>query len=219
VPGKRYYNHSLGDIKMATKSEEQAQKSAYEVYIAPRPFSFELSGEMIGLLRQEFTPPIVVEKFAKEIAGKEPGQIDAIAKKVFGAYGENWMRKTLQLGEEYPDRTYEVLKESVDQTGEMKFPLILQRFIEIAYLGTQQFRILPIVENWSKRLVYKVKDCYTFKTEVAQCGQEVANMMPCRYACLGACKTALSGLDLDAAVNMEATMVKDGYCQFALNKV
>jgi hypothetical protein len=204
---------------MATKSEEQAQKSAYEVYIAPRPFSFELSSEMIGLLRQEFTPPIVVEKFAKEIIGKEPGQIDAIAKKVFGSYGENWMRKTLQLGEEYPDRTYEVLKESVDQTGEMKFPLILQRFIEIAYLGTQQFRILPIVENWSKRLVYKVKDCYTFKTEVAQCGQEVANMLPCRYACLGACKTALSGLDLDAAVNMEATMVKDGYCQFALTKV
>jgi hypothetical protein len=204
---------------MATKSEEQAKQSAYEVYIAPRPFSFELSAEMIGLLRQEFAPPAVVDKFAKEIAGKKPGEIDAIAQKVFGQYGEAWMKRTLQLGEEYPDRTYEILKEAVDQTGEMKFPLILQRFIEIAYLGTQQFRLLPIVENWSKRLVYNVKDCYIFKTEVAQCGQEVADTMPCRYACLTACKTALSGLDLDAAVKMEATMVKDGYCQFVLNKV
>jgi hypothetical protein len=204
---------------MATKSEIEAKKSAYDVYIAPRPFSFELSNEMIGLVRKEFNPPGIVEIFAKEIAGAKPEQIDAIAKKVFGGYGEAWMRRTLQLGEEYPDRTYEVLKEAVDQTGEMKFPLILQRFLEIAYLGTQQFRILPIVENWSKRLVYRVKECYTFKTEVEQCGQEVANTMPCRYACLAACKTALSGLDLDAVVKMEAIMVKDGYCQFALNKV
>ena len=102
---------------MATKSEEQARKSAYEVYIAPRPFSFELSSEMIGLLRCEFAPPNVVEKFAREIAGKESRKIDAIAKKVFGAYGENWMRRTLQLGEEYPDRTYEVLKEAVTEQG------------------------------------------------------------------------------------------------------
>jgi hypothetical protein len=204
---------------MTTKSEELAKKSAYEVYIAPRPFSFELNGEMIGLLRKEFAPPAVVGDFAKKIAGIKPDKIDAVAKAVFGAYGEAWMSRTLQLGEGYPERTYEVLKEAVDQTGEMKFPLILQRFIEIAYLGTQQFRILPIIENWSKRLVYRVKDCYTFKTEVEQCGQEVANAMPCRYACLAACKTALSGLDLDAGVEMEATMVKDGYCQFALNQV
>jgi hypothetical protein len=204
---------------MATKSEEQAQKSAYEVYIAPRPFSFELNPEMIGLLRQEFSPPGVVGKFAKEIAGKDAKQVDAIAKKVFGGYGESWMRRVLQLGEEYPDRTYEVLKEASDRTGEMKFPLILQRFIEIAYLSTQQFRILPIEENWSERLVYKVKDCYTYKTEVEQCGKQVAETLPCRYACLAACKTALSGLDLDASIEMEATLVKDGYCQFAMNRV
>ena len=204
---------------MATKSKEQAKNSAYDVYIAPRPFSFELSSEMIGLLRKESSPTGVVEDFARQIAGLKPDKIDAVAGKVFGAYGENWMRRTLQLAEEYPDRTYEVLKEAVDQTGEMKFPLILQRFIEIAYLGTQKFRILPIVENWSKRLVYRVKDCYTFATEVEQCGQEVANTMPCRYACLAACKTALSRLDLDAIIKMESTMVKDGFCQFALNRV
>jgi hypothetical protein len=204
---------------MSTKSEEDAKKTPYELYVAPRPFSFELDTEMIGLLRKEFDPPIVVERFANEISGKKADEIDAIAKKVFGQYGQDWMHKTLELGETHPDRTYEILKEAVDDTGEMKFPLVLQRFIEIAYLSTQQFRILPIVENWANRLVYRVKDCYTFKTEVEKCGQEVSNSLPCRYACLTACKTALEGLGLDAAVNMEATMIKDGYCQFAMNRV
>ena len=203
---------------MATRSEEEAKKTPYELYVAPRPFSFELDMEMIGLLRKEFDPPIVVERFANEISGKEPDEIDSIAKKVFDKYGQDWMHKTLQLGEAYPDRTYEILKEAVDDTGEMKFPLVLQRFIEIAYLSTQQFRILPIVENWSRRLVYRVKDCYTFKTEMEKCGQEVTSSMPCRYACIEACKTALEGLGLDAIVEMEATMAKDGYCQFALNR-
>jgi hypothetical protein len=204
---------------MATKSEEEAKKTPYELYIAPRPFSFELDMEMIGLLRKEFDPPIIIDKFASEISGKAVGEIDTIAKKVFGKYGEGWMRKTLRLGEEYPDRTYEMLKEAIDKTGEMKFPLVLQRFIEIAYLSTQQFRVLPIVENWARRLVYRIKDCYTFRSQVEKCGQEAANLLPCRYACLAVCKTALEGLGLDATVKMEATMVKDGYCQFALNRV
>jgi hypothetical protein len=204
---------------MTTKSEEEARKSTYELYIAPRPFSFELDMTMIGLLRQEFDPPIVVDKFAAAINGKKPGEIDAIAHKVYGQYGTDWMRKALQLGEEYPDRTYEVLKEAVDRTGEMKFPLVLQRFIEIAYLGIQKFRVLPIIENWQNRLVYAVKDCYLYKLEQEKLGNEIAAQLPCRYACLAACDTALKGLCLDAAVEMEAAMPKDGRCQFALNRI
>lgn len=204
---------------MTTKSEEAARKTPYELYIAPRPFSFELDMTMIGLLRSEFDPAIVVDKFAAATNGKKANEIDSIAQKVFGQYGTDWMRKTLQLGEEYPDRTYEILKEAVDRTGEMKFPLILQRFIEIAYLSTQRFRVLPIVENWQKRLVYAVKDCYVFKLEQEKCDKDVTEQLPCRYACLAACGTALKGLGLDASIDMEALMPKDGRCQFALNKI
>jgi hypothetical protein len=204
---------------MATRSEEEAQKTQYDLYIAPRPFSFELDMEMIDLLRKEFDPPIIVDKFSKAIAGKTPAELDAVAREVFGSYGKSWMRRTLQLGEEYPDRTYEILKEAVDNTGEMKFPLVLQRFIEIAYLSIQQFRVLPIVENWARRLVYMVKDCYMYKTALEKCGTDVASALPCKHACLSACKAALEGLDLDANVEMEADMVKNGYCQFALNRI
>ena len=204
---------------MATKSEEEAKKTAYALFVAPRPYSFELSMEMLELLRKEFDPTIVVTGFAEAIAGKKEAEIDAVAEKILGEYGEEWMKKTLQLGEEYPDRTYEVLKEAADQTGELVFPLVLQRFIEIAYLSTQQFRILPIVENWARRLVYKVTDCYTFKTLQEKCGSDVAGLLPCRHACLTLCRTGWEGLNLDATINMDATMVKDGYCQFAVNRL
>jgi hypothetical protein len=47
-----------------------------------------------------------------------------------------------------------------------------------------------------------------------KCGEEVANLLPCRHACLTACKTIHQDLDIDAIVQMEASMPKDGYCQF-----
>jgi hypothetical protein len=204
---------------MATKSEEEASKTAYNLFIAPRPYSFNLSEEMLKLLREEFDPPVVIQRVAQEAAGKEAGEIDAAAEKIFRDYGDQLMRKTLQLGDEYSDRTYEVLREAADQTGEMVFPLVLQRFIEIAYLSTQAFRLLPIVENWSKRLVFKVTDCYMFKTLQSQIGPEVADRLPCRHACLTLCRSGLQGLGLDGSVEMEANMAKDGYCQFAINRI
>jgi hypothetical protein len=204
---------------MATKSEEEAKRTAYSLFVAPRPYSFELSPEMLELLRKEFDPPIIVAKFAEAIADKKGTEIDTVAEKIFCEYGEQWMRKTFQLGEEYPDRTYEVLKEAADQTGELVFPLVLQRFIEIAYLSTQQFRILPIVENWGRRLVYKVTDCHTFKTLQDKCGSEATSLLPCRHACLTMCRTGCQGLNLDATVDMDATMVRDSYCQFAINRI
>ena len=204
---------------MTTKSEKEAKDTAYSLFVAPRPYSFELSAEMLELLRKEFDPPIVITKLAEAVAGKKEAEIDAVAEKILGKYGEEWMKKTLQLGEEYPDRTYEMLKEAADQIGELVFPHVLQRFIEIAYLSTQQFRVLPIVENWAHRLVYKVTNCYTFKMLQEKCGSDVASLLPCRHACLTLCRTGWEGLNMDATVDMDATMVKDGYCQFAINRI
>ena len=94
----------------------------------------------------------------------------------------------------------------------------MQRFIEIAYLGTQQFRKLPVVENWARRLVYKVTDCYTFNLLKEKCDPEVVALLPCRHACLTAGHTACRELNLEAVINMDATMVKDGYCQFVITR-
>jgi len=203
---------------MGTKTETEARKSPYPLLIASESYSFELNQDMLNLLREESDPGEVVARFAQAVGGKKGAESDAVAKKLFGEYGQVWMKKTLQRGEEYPDRTYQVLREAADQTGELVFPHILQRFIEIAYLGTQQFRKLPVVESWARRLVYKVTDCYTFNLLKEKCDPEVVSLLPCRHACLAACHTACEELNLEATIGMDASMVKDGYCQFVITR-
>ena len=203
---------------MGTKTETEARKSPYPLLTSSESYSFELNPDMLNLLREEFDPREVVARFAQAAGGKRGAESGSVAEEIFGEYGRSWMKKALQLGEEYPDRTYEVLREAADQTGELLFPHILQRFIEFAYLGTQQFRKLPVVENWARRLVYKVTDCHTFNTLKEKCDPEVVALLPCRHACLAAAHTACRELKLEATVDMDATMVKDGCCRFVITR-
>jgi len=184
-----------------------------------RTLSFELNPDMLRLLKQEFDVQELADRFAAAISGKKKGEIEAVGKQIFEEYGREWIRRSLQLGEEYPDRTYEVLKAAIDKTGGYyKFALVPQRVLEIAYLGTQDIFTLPIVENNAFRLIYRMVDCSTFKTMKEKCGEDVANLLPCKHACLTALETLHRDLDIDAIIDMEASMVKDGYCQFAIRK-
>jgi hypothetical protein len=173
---------------------------------------------MVKLLRHEFDVEKVVSKFAEAISAKKKGEIEGIGKQIFEQYGRDWMKRVHQLGDEYPDRTYEVLLAAADHTNYLFFPHVPQRFIEIAYLSTQDIRTLPILESYARCFSYRMVDCLTFKTLKGKCGDEAANLMPCRHACLTACETLLQDLNIDATVNMEASMIKDGYCQFALRR-
>jgi len=202
---------------MGTQSEVEAKRSAYEPYVAPRPYSFELSMEMVELLRREFDPVVLVEEYAR-LLSERGAKEEEVAEKLFGGYGVRWMGKAVQLGEEYSDRTYEVLKIAAGRTGELVFPFVVQRFIEIGYLGTQQFRKLSIVENWAERLVYEVRDCYMFKVLQEKCGGEVAGRWPCRHACLRGLETVAKEFNVEVRIEVEAAMVREGRCQFALNR-
>jgi len=211
------YNDGVLKGTKTADTAEEAKKASYPLFVAPRPYSFELNEEMIALLRQEFEPPGVVEKFTKAIAGKKGTEVDDIAKDVFGEYGKGWMKKVLQLGEEYPDRTHEVLRETIDRTGELFFPLVPQRFIEIAYLSTQQFLKLSVLENHRHKLVYQVPDCYTLRLLREKCSSEVADLLPCKHGCLTALEVLFQDLNLDVTIDMDAS--EDGYCQFVVTSV
>jgi hypothetical protein len=93
-----------------------------------------------------------------------------------------------------------------------------QRFIEIAYLSTMDLSVLPIVENNAKRIIYRLTECKMNKTLKEKCGDKVADTLPCRHACLTACKTIHEDLDLDALVEMTGSMPKDGYCEFTARR-
>lgn len=189
-----------------------------DLYV-PNDFSFELNPEMLKALREEFTAEKIVDEFAKAIKGKSGDEIDAEGERVFEPFGRKWMQKTHKLADEYPDRTYEVLKMAIDKTGgHLKFALLPQRFIEIAYLSTQDFPILPIIENNPQRLTYRLPECRTFNQIKEKCGEDVANRMPCKHACLTACKTIHEDLDIDVKIEMTASMPEEGHCQFSAKR-
>ena len=197
---------------------EAAQKSDYDLWVAPRPFSFELNTDMLDLLREEFDPPQIVARFANAIKGKDKKEVATIAGEMFGEYGKNWMKKVRQLGEEYSDRTYEVMMGMIDEVGELFFPLVPQRFIEIAYLSTQEFLKLTVLENWIERLIYQVPNCYMYRQLQEQCGEDIAMTMPCKDACLNGLDTLCRDFDLDVTIGMDSETAKDGVCQFRITR-
>jgi len=179
-------------------------------------WSYELSEEMLERIEMEFDIRQLVERFAQATAGCRPETAGSLAEKIFSRYGRDWIRRSVQLGELYTDRTYEVLLEAVDTTGgHLRFPLVPQRVLEIAYLSTHGMELLPVFENSSRRLVYRIDVCKMFETLKAVCGDAVAEAMPCRYACLNACRTLFADMDYpDVRIEMAASTGSDGYCKF-----
>ncbi len=185
----------------------------------PNEYSYELNPEMMKRLAEEFDVDKATAEFAKATKGKSADEIDAEGKTFFGNYGKNWIQQTHKLGDEYPDRTYEVLKMAIDKTGgHLKFALLPQRFLEIAYLSTQELSVLPIIENNPKRLVYRLPNCTTYEKLKENCGEETAKRLPCRHACITACETIHRDLDIDAKVEMSATIPADGHCEFSVQR-
>jgi len=172
-------------------------------------YSFDLAEEMVQRLEQEFGP----EALRSEI--KKTGNA-GVTEAFFSDFGRRWMGRTLELGEQYSDRTYEVLKAAVKKTGTLAFPFIPERFVEIAYLSTQPIYTVPIVENGATGLVFKMPFCGYFKVIKEEMGEEFARALPCREACLGACRLAFEHFEFDVNVGMDATMPADEYCQFSI---
>lgn len=206
---------------MAEDYLKKLKEAPYPLFVAPRPYSFDINEDMIQLIRDEFSAEAVAAKLAEAISGKAKKEVAKIAKDIFEEYGQNWMRRTIQLGEEYSDRTIEMVMESVDGSGNqfLLFPHLLQRFVEIAYLSTQEFLKLPVTLNYEYELAYRVPQCLLFSKIKEKCDDEVAKMMTCQHACLKALETLNKDLEMDTVLDMTATTAKDGYCEFSMKKL
>ena len=199
---------------------KELREAPYSVFVAPKPYSFDLNEDMLKLIRDEFNAEGIASKLADGIKGKAKGDIEKIAKDIFEEYGQNWMKRVMQLGEEYSDRTIEVILESVDHDGNqfLIFPHVPQRFVEIAYLATQQLLKIPIVLNNQYALAYRIPQCLLFNTIKEKCGDEVANLMTCQNGCLKALDAIGKGMELDMVIDMAASTAKDNYCEFSMTK-
>jgi len=185
---------------------------------AQKEMIFDLNEEMLKIIGTEFDVVQLAKTFADSIKDKNGDIIEHEAEKIFSRYGQQWMKRTMELGEANSDTTYETLKKIIEKTGCFFFPLVPQRFVEIAYLATQSIFTLPIVQNNGEKFTYKLAMCDTFKAIKDTCGQDIANTLPCRHACLSALETVFKDLNIEVIIGMDATMPKDDYCQFTAAK-
>jgi hypothetical protein len=206
---------------MAEDYFKKLKEAPYPLYVAPKPYSFDLNEDMVKLIREEYNADVVASKLAEAIKGKAKGEIEKVASALFEELGASWMRKTMQLGEEYSDRTIEMVKESVDRQGNqfMLWPHVPQRFIEIAYLSTQEFLKLPVTLNNLEVLEYRIPQCALFNKIKEKSGDEVANLMTCKNYCLTALETLRRESDMEAVIDMAKATAKDGYCEFSMRKI
>ena len=199
----------------------ELKKAPYPLYTAPRPYSFDLNEDIVEMLRAEFGAQLVADRFGEAIKGKKKADIAPAASAFFKALGEAWMQKTIQLGEEYSDRTIEMVLESVDRQGNqfLVWPHVPQRFIEIAYLGTQNFLKVPITLNSMQVLEYRIPQCALFGAIKEKCGDAVAGMMTCKDYCLTALETVRRHQEMEAIIDMPKSTAADGYCEFVMRKI
>jgi hypothetical protein len=170
---------------------------------------------MVNQIEQEYGP----EALGKEMAKSFDSEPDAkAAESFFEDFGRRWMERSIELGEQNQDRTYQVLKETAKEVPELQFPFISQRYIEIAYLSTQPIYTVPIVENGTPGLVFKMVFCDYFKTIQDAQGEDFANQLHCKSTCLAACDKAFEHFGHDVKIGMDTNMTDDGVCQFNIRR-
>jgi len=200
---------------------KELKKVPYPLFLAPKPYSFDLNEDMIAMLQAEFGAEVVAGKLAEAIKGKSKGDVEKVARTFFTDLGKAWMQKTIQLGEEYSDRTIEVILESVDRQGNqfMLWPHVPQRFVEIAYLGTQNFLKVPIILNNMEILAYRIPQCALYAAIGEKCSKNVAKMMACSDYCMTALDTVRKHVEMEILNEQVASTAKDGYCEFYMRKL
>ncbi len=184
-----------------------------------KAYSFELSEEWLSLMAKEFDLNKAAADFAALVAGKKPAEVEKVGQEFFKGFGTRLMKRALALGEEYMDRTYEVLKAACDKTGGyLAWPLIPQRFIEAVYLSTQDILVLPMVQNNHNTLQFQVEECKLHGALKEKLGQAVADTLPCRHACMALVETVFGAFELGASTEMTARTPKDEHCEFTTTR-
>jgi hypothetical protein len=176
-------------------------------------YNFDLDQEMIKVLSEEFDPL----HFVKALGSLGPKDFEHI-KASFENYGRNLARRSIEKGEERTDRTYEVMKKVIKKTGEMNFPLIPQRYVEIAYLSIQPFKRLWVLMNSPKVFSYRLNECSIYQALKKEQGEELANRMVCKSACLAMIDEIFSHFGFDIKSSLEVSMADAGNCQFRIEK-
>lgn len=206
---------------MAKDPFKELKEAPYPLFVAERAYSFDLNQDIVDMIHAEYAADIVAGKLAAAIKGKPKGEIEKTANALFADLGKALMQRTIQLSEEYPDRTIEIVKESVDRNGVqfMIFPHLPQRYVEVATLSTQKLLKVAITLNNLRALSYRVPQCALYAEITEQIGADCAKQMTCKSYCCTALETIRESIDVDVVNEMLASTDKDGYCEFIMRRI
>ena len=199
----------------------ELKKQPYPLFIAPKPYSFDLNEDMVQMVRKDFDPEKVANALSVAINGKSKAEARKAGEAFFKDMGEKWMRRTIQLGDEYYDRTIQMILETVDRQGKLflVFPHVLQRYVEIAYLATQDFLKVPITLNNADEVSYRIPKCVLYRKIEEKIGGDFAKLMTCKDYCQSALDVAQKQINVDMLIDQPATTVKEGFCEFSMRKL
>lgn len=176
-------------------------------------YNLDLDEGMMKELSEEFAPV----NFVKSLKLSKSHSIED-ARASLEEYGRELARKSIEKGEKRIDRVYHVMKKAMEKTGEMKFPFIPQRYLEIAYLSIQPIRRLRIVTNSPRIFSFRLNECSLYKAIEEEYGKEAADKMVCKSACFALIEEILSHFDFNIKPSLEASMADDGKCQFKIER-
>ncbi|MEM2133571.1 MAG: hypothetical protein QXG44_01875 [Candidatus Jordarchaeaceae archaeon] len=170
-------------------------------------YDFYIKDELFETIEKEFDGEAIAKKYAASKNIKD-----------FEEWGKQLMLRTMELSdqEKYRDRTYEVLLEAAKKTGQLIFPHVAQRYIEIAYLSVHLMGIVQIEANNAQELSFKVveNDCKIYQSLKNLISQEELKKLPCQAACLSALKTVFDKMGFQVKLNMLQKMPESGVCYF-----
>ncbi len=170
-------------------------------------YDFYISDELFETIEKEFDGEAIAKKYARSKSITD-----------FEEYGKQLMKRTMELSnqEKYRDRTYEVLLEAAKKTGELLFPHVAQRHIEIAYLSVHLMGVLQVEANNAQELSFKVleEDCKIYQSLKNLISGEELKSLPCQAACLSCLKTVFDEMGFDVELTMSEKMPENGDCFF-----
>lgn len=175
-------------------------------------YQYYIPDELFNTLEKEFDAEAIAKKYTNTKSVKD-----------FEEYGKQLMKRTIELGdqEKYRDHTYEVLLEAAKKTGELIFPHVAQRYIEIAYLSVQLMPILRVEANNSQELSFKVleDECKIYQSLKKLISEDELKELPCQAACLSCLKAVFDEMGFKVELTMLEKMPENGDCYFqALRK-
>ena len=171
--------------------------------------NYRISKDLFDAIENEFKTETIAKKY---LESKDPN--------LFKEHGKKLMEKTYELGSkpEYSDRIYELIQMAGKDTGgEVIFPHVPQRFIEIAYLSVHFMGILRVRVNNMKELTFTVdeKHCGIYGHLKEGLSEDELKALPCKDSCLTAVNRIFELLKMDdVSVSQTEKMPEKGVCTF-----